>query len=118
MAMYNKNDLIHDIEDFMNDSRKAAASLPIFSTWNMGISATFLLVAMYWAVMYRITWSLDYAFLSTSTTLIAAMLSSYDLIARRKHFRRASDKLPIFDIGVLVVSLIGFSLLYTRTMAI
>jgi hypothetical protein len=116
--MYNQTDLIHNIEEFMKDSRKAAASLPIFNTWNMGISATFLLVAMYWAVMYRITWSLDYAFLSTSTTFIAAILSSFDLFSRRKHFRRESDRLPIFDIGVVLVSLIGFSLLYTRTMAI
>ncbi|MBF0195898.1 MAG: hypothetical protein HQL71_15165 [Magnetococcales bacterium] len=116
--MFNQDEIIHDIEDFMNDSRKAVASLPIFSTWNMGISATFLLVAMYWAVMYRITWSLDYAFLSTSTTLIAALLSSFDLISRRKHFRRETDKLPIFDISVAVISLICFSLLYTRTMSI
>jgi hypothetical protein len=116
--MYNQDDLLHDIEDFINDSRKAAASLPIFNSWNMGISATFLLVAMYWAVMYRITWSLDYAFLSTTTIFIAALLASFDLFSRRKHFRRESDKLPIVDIGIAAVSLIGFSLLYTRTMAI
>ncbi|MBF0379607.1 MAG: hypothetical protein HQL69_01230 [Magnetococcales bacterium] len=116
--MYRQSNIAIEIEDFMRESRKAAAALPIFSTWSMGVSATFLLVAMYWAVMYRLTWSLDYAFLSTSITLIAGLLSSFDLFTRRKHFRRSSDKFPVFDVAVILVSLIGFSLMYTRTMAI
>ncbi len=116
--MYNQTDLMQDIEDFIDESRRAASALPIFKTWSMGVAATFLLVAMYWAVLYRLTWSLEWAFLSTSATLIAAILSSVDLFSRRKHFRRASDKLPVFDIVVVLVSLVGFSILYTRTMAI
>jgi hypothetical protein len=85
--------------------------------WYVGVSTVFMIVAAYWLVLYRITWSVEWAFLAMCSTLTAGVVSSIDLLGRRKHFSRDKDNLPIYEIGLVFISIAFTSLLFFRTLA-
>ncbi len=85
--------------------------------WYVGVSTVFMIVAAYWLVLYRITWSAEWAFLAMCATLTAGVVSSTDLIARRKHFNRDEDSLPFYEIGLVSLAIACTLLLFFRTLS-
>ncbi|MBF0380506.1 MAG: hypothetical protein HQL69_05770 [Magnetococcales bacterium] len=97
--------------------RKSRRNKPSLHSWNMCIAAVSLLVAFYWMVLYRITWSLEWSFLALCATIVAGLVSAFDLAFRHSHFRRDDDNLPLFEIVIVVISISSAAMLYFRTLA-
>jgi hypothetical protein len=56
-----------------------------------GIAAVFFAVSVYWAILYRTSWNLDWAAFATLLAMIASIIASLDLVSKRKYIRRMSD---------------------------
>ncbi len=68
----------------------------------MGLAAVFFIVSVYWAILYRMTWELDWAALATFSAMIASIIGSLDLFSRRKYFRRMSDSTIKKELGLVL----------------
>ena len=109
----------HDIEEpnMVIIQRKANPKRSKSQNLNVGLALVSLFVALYWLVLYRTTWSLDWAFLAMCSTLVAGLISTFDLTYRHARFRRNDDSLPLFEIVLVVASFSSASLLYFKTFA-
>ncbi len=82
-----------------------------------GIAAVFFIASVYWAILYRTSWNLDWAALATVSAMVASIVASLDLVAKRKYLRRMSDATIKKELAVVVVYLIFVAVVYFRTMA-
>jgi hypothetical protein len=81
-----------------------------------GIAAVFFAVSVYWAILYRTSWNLDWAAFATFLAIIASIIASLDLVAKRKSLRRMSDTTIKKELALVLGYIFFVAVIYFRTM--
>ena len=118
MITESQNDKDSSSQKVESGDRKTTTKRSRRTLFSIGLSSVFFLVAIYWVILYRITWLPAWPFLAMCATAIAFIISFSDLFLRRKHFRRQSDRFPAIEVLLVSASMLCTSLLYLRTVAI
>jgi hypothetical protein len=82
--------------------------------WTTNPSIVFFLVAIYWAVMYRVTWSHDWMFLAICAMSVAGVLSVTGFIVHIMNSRFKSNSFLDIEAVLMFTYTIFTAMLYVR----